>query len=257
MRPCRKNSKHNAGQRLGAGHPFQIGPELWVSIDRISPNIAPYRRRRALQSQHVAERRYLGSITHLSSQLESLAGSDQRTALIQQFHTGRNNKSVRCLRDLSGRPRVCVDRHAGQLDVSTSHGGGLVGTAISRKGNVGLDLEPTRRIRTHLLDSVCTPSERAAIEDASSQLDTERYFAQLWTLKESLLKATGDGLSVDPRDIEFAIGSAPRLLKSPFGTGWRFRSFEACAGTYFSLCWQRRQSVYADWRAFRRSLMAL
>lgn len=71
---------------------------------------------------------------------------------------------------------------------SLTHAGDLVGVAVHPGGEVGLDVEQVRQLTelASMTSHVCSPAETAP--------DPGSFFT-LWTRKEALLKATGDGLS--------------------------------------------------------------
>jgi 4'-phosphopantetheinyl transferase len=74
---------------------------------------------------------------------------------------------------------------------SLSHAGELVGVAVRPDGPVGLDVEQARAVAdlAALAEHVCSPTERA--RGAAGPAG----FFRMWTRKEALLKATGDGLA--------------------------------------------------------------
>jgi 4'-phosphopantetheinyl transferase len=61
---------------------------------------------------------------------------------------------------------------------------------------------------------VFTASERARL-GSSDEPDFVRRFYQLWTCKEALIKATGEGMSADLQAIEVGLpdGGGPRLIR--------------------------------------------
>ncbi|MBR1484724.1 MAG: 4'-phosphopantetheinyl transferase superfamily protein [Prevotella sp.] len=63
---------------------------------------------------------------------------------------------------------------------------------------VGVDMESIREYRQSLADYTMNADEAARIA-ASAQPDLA--FTQLWTMKESLLKLTGQGISTDMKDV--------------------------------------------------------
>lgn len=100
-----------------------------------------------------------------------------------------------------GKPRLRTsDRNP--LHFNLSHhqrretGSGWI-LAISRAGEVGVDLEALRPVPNaeRLAQRVFTPAERESLAAASvdSPMRRDRVFLDVWTRKEALLKAVGDG----------------------------------------------------------------
>ncbi|MBU4213047.1 MAG: 4'-phosphopantetheinyl transferase superfamily protein [Actinobacteria bacterium] len=110
----------------------------------------------------------------------------------------------RCARP-HGRPRV----PGSAVHLSVSHSGDLVVVATSRVGPVGVDVEEVTTApfdHSALADLVCAPGERPAVIDRES-------FLTCWTRKESVLKATGDGLRIPPAEVVLTPpGTRPRLV---------------------------------------------
>jgi 4'-phosphopantetheinyl transferase len=86
-----------------------------------------------------------------------------------------------------GKPAVQGGPH-----VSVSHSGDLIAVALTELGPVGVDVEETTRPTDieSMLGYVFSPAELDALDDPAA------LFYQAWTRKESILKATGEGLSV-------------------------------------------------------------
>lgn len=77
--------------------------------------------------------------------------------------------------------------------VSTSQSQGLSVVAVCDDGPVGVDVERIDATRFEGFDDVAlAPGERA---------HDDRERAVLWTRKEAVLKATGEGLRTDPRTV--------------------------------------------------------
>lgn len=81
------------------------------------------------------------------------------------------------------------------IEFNLSHSGDLALIAVARGRQVGVDVEQLRPMPD--LESVaariCRPSELAAITGLA-QAHRERAFFALWTRKEALAKATGEGI---------------------------------------------------------------
>ena len=73
-----------------------------------------------------------------------------------------------------------------------THTDGLVCCALGTR-EVGVDAEAFQPVNSRLEQRVCTPEELAWLDAAP---DRERAFITLWTLKESLMKFTGEGIAM-------------------------------------------------------------
>lgn len=95
-----------------------------------------------------------------------------------------------------------------RLDVNMSHSGGFVAAALCAGGfRVGVDVERERKVYPGVAERCFGPEELAWLGPESSAHYRPRFF-QLWTLKESLVKARGDGISSDLKAIRFEVGDA-------------------------------------------------
>ena len=84
----------------------------------------------------------------------------------------------------------------GHFNVSHSGNHGLI--AFKSKGRVGIDVEE-RRVRDDLdglIRTVFAPEERSALSVLTGE-PRLRLFYELWTIKEALVKALGDGHYID------------------------------------------------------------
>ncbi len=100
---------------------------------------------------------------------------------------------------------------------------GLVACAVAGHGELGVDAE---RIE-HRGDLDAVARRFFAPQEASTAHDLDRFF-EIWTLKESYLKARGVGLSVPLDQFWFDLGAAPRIhFGGAIGDSphrWRFAS---------------------------------
>lgn len=85
------------------------------------------------------------------------------------------------------------------LPFSVSHAGTLYAVAVSLSCAVGLDVERVSAfsVTDDLICRVCNSRERHELEQLSASVRRVR-FLELWTLKESYLKAIGTGLLLSP-----------------------------------------------------------
>lgn len=84
-----------------------------------------------------------------------------------------------------------------------SHSGGCVVGAVSPTGSIGVDIEIASQVphSRDLAAMVAHPLERDIL-DTCSDAAFSALFSRCWTRKESVLKAMGLGLTVDPRDVD-------------------------------------------------------
>lgn len=101
-----------------------------------------------------------------------------------------------------GKP-VLPDRP--DVGFSLAHAGSVALVAVAAVP-VGVDLEPVDgRSVANLVRSMCTSGEVRALEAAGAP---PARVLRVWTRKEALLKATGAGLTRDPRTVEVGLGGA-------------------------------------------------
>ncbi len=101
------------------------------------------------------------------------------------------------------------------LDVSVAHAGDWIGVAFRRGGPVGLDVEQvsTAWDPAILGSAVLSPTEANAL-DQLPIADRAAGFLRLWTRKEAVLKATGEGLGTAPSNVVVSAPTLPARLVS-------------------------------------------
>lgn len=110
-----------------------------------------------------------------------------------------------------GRPRLPT---GSGIEVSVSHAGERVAVAVTRLGEVGVDVEftpLTAHFDRELAENTLTSWELAHL-DGSSHPGADFY--RLWVRKEALLKATGHGLRMPMSRIEVSPADQPPALVS-------------------------------------------
>lgn len=131
--------------------------------------------------------------------------------------TGRADRAFRL--GPQGKPALDPDWGAPPLRFNLSHTAGLVACAMARGHEVGVDAEAEdRRVDAASLASrVFTAAECRLLDGLAGDALVAR-FCGLWTLKEAVLKARGDGLSLPLTDFSVTldppgVGFAPRLAE--------------------------------------------
>jgi len=150
---------------------------------------------------------------------------------------------IRFSNEPSVRPVVLAPVSAQAFCFSAANTRGMVACAVSATNNVGLDVEEIKeKLAPELVEHCCTAAERAELFSLPEQ-ERRKAFFQLWTLKESYLKARGIGLQVSPHLIGFTSSgrsATPTLhadpATEPHPRHWHFRTLDAGPGHAAALC---------------------
>lgn len=130
----------------------------------------------------------------------------------------------------------------GAFAFSLSHSNQKVAVAICRSRTVGIDIESTSRTLDYqsLVPSVLSPSEvgRLPLETEDQRREA---FLRIWTAKEALTKATGEGLGADFPTIDINIlGEQPSLIEQGQPCpDWYFFQDTIAEGFWLSIAAQR------------------
>jgi 4'-phosphopantetheinyl transferase len=109
--------------------------------------------------------------------------------------------------------RLEADTSSGRVWVSVSHSGARVGVALTHDFSCGLDIEQVALRGAQPPANALSEVERA---DLASLPESEQVsaFIRIWTRKEAVLKATGDGLVISPADLTVSAPWQPARLVS-------------------------------------------
>lgn len=94
---------------------------------------------------------------------------------------------------------------------NASHAGDYVVVAVA-DCEIGIDVECRRKVHGSSVRKCCTGKEQEWLKE---QEDRDMAFLRLWTMKESYLKWTGEGLRIPLADIETAVseGTAGQIFR--------------------------------------------
>ena len=110
-----------------------------------------------------------------------------------------------------GKPALKTNNHSPALEFNLAHSNDRALYIFCRDRQVGIDLEYIRPMEDEdaLARYVFSPDEIALVASLSGQ-EKHNAFFKIWTCKEAVLKASGDGLSkpLDQTDIAIAAESA-------------------------------------------------
>ncbi len=86
-----------------------------------------------------------------------------------------------------------------------SHSGSYV-AVMTADTEIGIDIQIVRPVRERVVEKICNKSERALVYSGDG---SDRCFIQLWTLKESYIKAIGRGMSFPMNEVNFSFEELP------------------------------------------------
>jgi 4'-phosphopantetheinyl transferase len=148
-----------------------------------------------------------------------------------------------------GRPMIVNDHElVPSLSFNISHCDGLIVLAVTRTSLIGVDTELVRRkISLEVADHYFSPREVAALRSLTAALQGRR-FLDLWTLKESYIKARGMGLSIPLNKFSFNLDenqSSVINFENDFDdlpSRWRFYQLNPSNEYAAALCVERQTS---------------
>lgn len=147
--------------------------------------------------------------------------------VLAQYEARESAGELRFAANDHGKPHLRGAKDAG-LQFNVSHCEGIIALAVVQDKAIGVDVEYLPR-KTHidrLAQRYFSPQEYRDMEDLDGQKRRERFF-DLWTLKESYVKACGLGLAIPLEEFSFRfdgrkihISFSPQRNDSP--ERWRF-----------------------------------
>ncbi|MBI3145868.1 MAG: 4'-phosphopantetheinyl transferase superfamily protein [Pseudogulbenkiania sp.] len=159
-----------------------------------------------------ARRDYLAAHALVWTTLAELAGTDPHR--------------LRFRATAGGRPEPVAPESACRLQFSLSHADGLALCAVTRDGKVGADVESLRNLGPDPLGVaglVCAPGEMQALQALPATSQADRLLC-LWTVKEAVAKATGQGFRLPLNRLAINGTTALPSWLAGEGGGWQWVS---------------------------------
>jgi len=141
-------------------------------------------------------------------------------------YLGVSPNLVKIGRKVKGKP-FSIDNPS--LNFNVSNSGQFVTIAFSYDGEVGIDIEKIRPLPdlNELINSNFSEKEKQFINSKPEERLSRFY--RFWTIKESYLKAIGEGMRLSPDSLEFSIDEDCFKLLSVKGVfeqeDWKFNEF--------------------------------
>jgi len=201
---------------------------VWLAFDAELCDAQVLARLRAsLDADELERMRHLRSES-LRHQFLVARGMQRR--VLAAYGTGIEPQELRFVAGAQGKPNLAPAFESLNLQFNVAHTAGLVALAVSREPVLGVDVENVV-VRTAPLDIAnryFTAAESEGLAALPPEARPARFYA-LWTLKESWLKALGQGLAAGLGNASFALDDRHRLVHHQLAAGdaaqWRFWQF--------------------------------
>ncbi len=158
--------------------------------------------------------------------------------------TGAAPESWRFERAPQGKPHLAPGQAGPAFNLT--HTAGLAACVLSWQPDVGVDAEHDRAGEAPLgiVSSVFTAAEQARLADLTGKARAAAFF-DFWTLKEAVMKATGQGLALAPQLLEAEL--APPWVGGAVDGAWGFALLRPTAAHHLAVA-QRGGATALRWR---------
>ncbi|MBP1906210.1 4'-phosphopantetheinyl transferase [Paenibacillus turicensis] len=170
---------------------------------------------------------------HLVDTLRGVTGDIlTRVVLSEILHKPAYNLSFS--RDFYGKPHlVDLDVHIG---FNISHAGDWVVLVVSSSEQVGVDIERIQRVDHGIAQRFFADEEYASITSRSEEDHQSLHFYEIWTAKESYVKAVGKGLSIPLDSFSTVKDKEMARVKRIENKDWYFQRFMIDQNYVVSTC---------------------
>ena len=130
------------------------------------------------------------------------------------------------------------------IHFNLSHSGRYVAGVFS-DSEVGIDVEQIRKGQMKVAEHFLCPEEYLALQKGKMK-KADCYFTELWTRKESYIKAVGKGMALDLASF-CVLREQVEVLKSEQKEQWYLQSFCPKSGYILSVCAKERIQCKIQW----------
>lgn len=141
-----------------------------------------------------------------------------------------------------GKPEIAAEMNPENLQFNVSHSGNYALIGIVRQLRIGIDIEEERSnlMLSDLIKSCLSTEECRRLSTLSSHEQLPEFY-RIWALKEALVKALGQGLSVSLTDFSIPVwnesSSIPVAVPAHFGQGnWCLWWLQIVEGYSTAIC---------------------
>ncbi|HXS69450.1 MAG TPA: 4'-phosphopantetheinyl transferase superfamily protein [Candidatus Polarisedimenticolia bacterium] len=164
-------------------------------------------------------------------------------------------KDIRFSYSDNGKPALAGELAGAGIHFNLAHSEELALAAVTRIGIVGVDVERVRPVENvdHLVARFFSARENEAFQKVPSDEKPAAFF-NLWTRKEALLKATGEGItrSLSLVEVSFLPGEPARLLAisgdAAKAAEWSLRDFLPATGFVGAVAIRARNIGVQCWK---------
>ncbi len=181
------------------------------------------------------ERERAGRFLVEHARTEFVAARSALRSILARY-LGREPRAIAFALGSLGKPSL-ADPGREPLYFNLSHSHGLALVAVTRRGEIGADVEQVRELVSadDLAGRFFHPNEVVTLRGLRPD-QRMRGFFNAWTRKEAFLKATGKGISygIDRVEVTLRPGEPPRVLgidgDARAAAGWTLESLEPAPG---------------------------
>ncbi|MFP7333175.1 4'-phosphopantetheinyl transferase superfamily protein [Shouchella clausii] len=180
----------------------------------------------------LSRQRKIDAYLHRKDKERSLVG-DMLVRLMLFRHFGYVSLKVPFTADRFGKPHL--EGQSG-MHFNISHAGDWIVCAVD-SSPVGIDVELIRTIDMAVTNHYFSDAEQERLNAVPPE-NKLSYFFDLWTLKESYVKAIGKGLSEPLRlfTIDLSVHEIKLISTKKKDTAWKFRQYEIDRAYKLSIC---------------------
>ncbi|HLP78521.1 MAG TPA: 4'-phosphopantetheinyl transferase superfamily protein, partial [Candidatus Paceibacterota bacterium] len=140
------------------------------------------------------------------------------------------------------------------LHFNLAHTGDLAVLGVSRLGPLGVDVETIRPVKDadDLVARFFSPRESESFQRLTSDRKVNAFF-NLWTRKEALLKASGEGISggLNRTEVSFLPGEPARVIaidEQAARTPWTLEAFTPAVGFVGAVAIRQDGVQFRSWK---------